>query len=167
MLYFLIKKTSLFLHIQLQNKNKKIVIVWSLFFLSITSFSLVTFTSTESPEDGLVKPKPVVYIVENKILEQYYMLYFLIQKTSLFLHIQLQNKTVCYCHYHVKSRKYRPSVILWAKGHNPSEINMYGVHRCEPGSSMRARVRSPVGTSFLGEVFSEFFLTCNTNVGKL
>ena len=30
-----------------------------------------------------------------------------------------------------------------------------------------ARVRSPVGTSFLGEVFSRFFLTCKTNVGKL
>ena len=25
----------------------------------------------------------------------------------------------------------------------------------------------PVGTSFLGEVFSGFFLTCKTNVGKL
>ena len=31
----------------------------------------------------------------------------------------------------------------------------------------RAWVRSPVGTSFLGEVFSGFFLTCKTNVGKL
>ena len=30
-----------------------------------------------------------------------------------------------------------------------------------------AWVRSPVGTSFLGEVFSGFFLTCKTNVGKL
>ena len=30
-----------------------------------------------------------------------------------------------------------------------------------------ARVRSPVGTSFLGEVFSGFFLTCKTNVRKL
>ena len=30
-----------------------------------------------------------------------------------------------------------------------------------------ARVRSPVGTSFLSEVFSVFFLTCKTNVGKL
>ena len=29
------------------------------------------------------------------------------------------------------------------------------------------RVRSPVGTSFLGEVFSGFLLTCKTNVGKL
>ena len=27
----------------------------------------------------------------------------------------------------------------------------------------QARVRSPVGTSFLGEVFSGFFLTCETN----
>ena len=33
--------------------------------------------------------------------------------------------------------------------------------------TQRARVRSPVGTSFLGEVFSEFFLTCKTNVRKL
>ena len=31
----------------------------------------------------------------------------------------------------------------------------------------RARVRSPVGTGFLGEVFSGFFLTCKTNVRKL
>ena len=31
----------------------------------------------------------------------------------------------------------------------------------------RARVRSPVGISFLGEVFSGFFLTCKTNVWKL
>ena len=27
--------------------------------------------------------------------------------------------------------------------------------------TQRARVRSPVGTRFLGEVFSGFFLTCN------
>ena len=33
--------------------------------------------------------------------------------------------------------------------------------------TQRARVRSPVGTSFLGEVFSGFFLTGKTNVGKL
>ena len=31
----------------------------------------------------------------------------------------------------------------------------------------RARVRFPVGTGFLGEVFSGFFLTCKTNVRKL
>ena len=31
----------------------------------------------------------------------------------------------------------------------------------------RARVRSPVGTSFLGVVFLGFFLTCKTNVRKL
>ena len=31
----------------------------------------------------------------------------------------------------------------------------------------RARVRSPVVTCFLGEVFSGFFLTCKTNVRKL
>ena len=30
-----------------------------------------------------------------------------------------------------------------------------------------ARVRSPVRTSFLGEVFLGFFLTCKTNVRKL
>ena len=30
--------------------------------------------------------------------------------------------------------------------------------------TQRARVRSPVGTGFLGEVFSVFFLTCKTNV---
>ena len=33
--------------------------------------------------------------------------------------------------------------------------------------TQRARVRSPVGTSFLGEIFSGVFLTCKTNVGKL
>ena len=33
--------------------------------------------------------------------------------------------------------------------------------------TQRARVRSPVGTGFLGEVFSRFFLTCKTNVRKL
>ena len=33
--------------------------------------------------------------------------------------------------------------------------------------TQRAGVRSPVGTSFLGEVFSGFFLTCKTNVRKL
>ena len=37
---------------------------------------------------------------------------------------------------------------------------------CAP-VTQRARVRSPVGTSFLGEVFSGFFLTRKTNVGKL
>ena len=39
---------------------------------------------------------------------------------------------------------------------------------CGAGGSVtqRARVRSPVGTSFLGEVFSGFFLTCKTNVRK-
>ena len=31
----------------------------------------------------------------------------------------------------------------------------------------RAQVRSPVGTSFLGEVFLGFFLTCKMNVRKL
>ena len=33
--------------------------------------------------------------------------------------------------------------------------------------TQRAQVWSPVGTSFLGEVFSGFFLTCKTNIGKL
>ena len=37
---------------------------------------------------------------------------------------------------------------------------------CAP-VTQRARVRSPVGTSCLGEVFSGFFLTCKTIVGKL
>ena len=37
---------------------------------------------------------------------------------------------------------------------------------CAP-VTQQARVRSPVGTSFLGEVFSGFFLTCKTNVGNL
>ena len=32
--------------------------------------------------------------------------------------------------------------------------------------TQRARVGCPVGTSFLGEVFSGFFLTCKTNVRK-
>ena len=31
----------------------------------------------------------------------------------------------------------------------------------------QARIRSLVVTSFLGEVFSGFFLACKTNVGKL
>ena len=31
----------------------------------------------------------------------------------------------------------------------------------------RARVRSPVGTNFLGEVFSGFFLSCKINVRNL
>ena len=30
--------------------------------------------------------------------------------------------------------------------------------------TQRARVRSPVGTGFLGEAFSGFFLTCKSNV---
>ena len=33
--------------------------------------------------------------------------------------------------------------------------------------TQRARVRSPVGTNFLGEVFLGFFLTCKTSVRKL
>ena len=33
--------------------------------------------------------------------------------------------------------------------------------------TQQARVRSPVGISFLGEVFSGFFLTCKTNVWEL
>ena len=37
---------------------------------------------------------------------------------------------------------------------------------CAP-VTQQARVRSPVGTGFLGEVFSVFFLTCKTNVRKL
>ena len=31
--------------------------------------------------------------------------------------------------------------------------------------TQRARVRSPVGTGFLGEVFSGFFLTCQETLG--
>ena len=33
--------------------------------------------------------------------------------------------------------------------------------------TQQARVRSPVETSFLGEVFWGFFLTCKTTVGRL
>ena len=33
--------------------------------------------------------------------------------------------------------------------------------------TQRAPVRSPVGTGFLAEFFSGFFLTCKTNVKKL
>ena len=33
--------------------------------------------------------------------------------------------------------------------------------------TQRARVRSPVGTGFLGALFSGFFLTCQINVRKL
>ena len=36
---------------------------------------------------------------------------------------------------------------------------------CAP-VTQRAQVRFPVGTGFLGEVFSVFFLTCKTNVRK-
>ena len=36
---------------------------------------------------------------------------------------------------------------------------------CAP-ITQRARFQSPVGTSFLGEVFSGFFLTCKANVRK-
>ena len=36
---------------------------------------------------------------------------------------------------------------------------------CSP-VTQRTRIRSPVWTSFLGEVFSGFFLTCKTNIGK-
>ena len=62
---------------------------------------------------------------------------------------------------------------------NPSTIRRKAKRFKETGSTaveqvvacalitQRARVRSPVGTSFLGEVFSGFFLTCKTNVGKL
>ena len=37
---------------------------------------------------------------------------------------------------------------------------------CAP-VTQRAQVQSPVGKSFLGEVFSGFFLTYKTNVGNL
>ena len=37
---------------------------------------------------------------------------------------------------------------------------------CAP-VTQRARVRSPVGTGFLGEVFLGFFLACKINVRKL
>ena len=37
---------------------------------------------------------------------------------------------------------------------------------CAP-VKQRARIRSPVGISFLYQVFSEFFLNCKTNVRKL
>ena len=48
----------------------------------------------------------------------------------------------------------------------------FSVHRCGTGGSMRACHAAgpgsiPVGTSFLGEVFSGFFLTCKINVRKL
>ena len=36
---------------------------------------------------------------------------------------------------------------------------------CAP-VKQRARIPSPVGTSFLGEDFSRFFLACKTNVRK-
>ena len=52
------------------------------------------------------------------------------------------------------------------------EILLYGstaVDQVEACASVmqRAQVRFPVGTSFLGEVFSGFFLTCKTYVRKL
>ena len=37
---------------------------------------------------------------------------------------------------------------------------------CTP-VTQRVRVRSPFGTSFLGEVLSEFFLACMTNARKI
>ena len=60
----------------------------------------------------------------------------------------------------------------WRKLHNAELHALYSspavgqVVACAP-VTQRARVRSPVGTSFQGEVFSEFFLSCKTNVGKL
>ena len=49
------------------------------------------------------------------------------------------------------------------------KINMWGSTAVElmVACAQRARVRSPVETSFLGEVFTGFFLTCKTNVRKL
>ena len=51
-------------------------------------------------------------------------------------------------------------------------VSLCTVHRCGTVVAcalvtQRARVLFPVGTSFLGEVFSGFFLTCKTNVRKL
>ena len=47
-----------------------------------------------------------------------------------------------------------------------SSIAVEQVVACAP-VTQRVRVRSPVWTSFLGEVFSGVFLACKTNVGKL
>ena len=47
----------------------------------------------------------------------------------------------------------------------------YRIHRCGTAAwapvTQQAQVWSPVRTSFLGEVFSGFFLTCKTTVRKL
>ena len=45
-------------------------------------------------------------------------------------------------------------------------IDVGQVVACAP-VTQRARVRSPAATTFLGEIFSGFFLTRKTTVGKL
>ena len=52
--------------------------------------------------------------------------------------------------------------FIWCKKAMPTAVEQ--VVECAL-VTQRARVRSPVGTGFLGEVFSGFFLTCKTNVG--
>ena len=71
-----------------------------------------------------------------------------------------------------------PDILLTADSERSTLVLMYSVlvHSlssavgqavaCAPVTQL-ARVRSPVGASFLGEVFSGFFLTCKTKVGKL
>ena len=54
-----------------------------------------------------------------------------------------------------------PNVVSTRRGSTAVEK----VVACAP-VAQRARVRSPVRTSFLGEVFSGLFLTCKTNVRK-
>ena len=58
-------------------------------------------------------------------------------------------------------------VYLWLSFLNDlCSINVEQTVACAP-CKQRVRDRSPVRTSFLGEVFSGFFLTCKTNVRKL
>ena len=54
---------------------------------------------------------------------------------------------------------------LKSKASIPPRPPLWEAVACAP-VTQRARVRSPAGTSFQGE-FSEFFLTCKTNVRKL
>ena len=62
--------------------------------------------------------------------------------------------------------KIKNAVVLERLGEGKMCTTVGQVAACMP-IMQRARVRSPVGTGFLGEVFSGFFLTCKTNFGKL
>ena len=74
----------------------------------------------------------------------------------------LVQKHICTC-------MYKTCPLLWQWSLDLKKVQSTAVVQvvaCVP-VTQRARVRYPVGTSFLGEVFSGFFLTCKTNVRKL